>query len=212
MLVSDIARKAKVSRVVVYRCLEKLLDDDLVRHELIGKLKHYTAESPRRLDERMRMVESKSKQVIQQYAKEREKDVPQSTRFLHGPSGIRTAFDDAISHTRKGETFYRYTSEQDLARVNRYLARDYRIRRDKKKLERLVISNARSGVQKRPRLERFVKFIPPDADQFQQNIVQLVYGNRVSIIDLNTEQVVIIENKQLADFQKVIFTLLYKRL
>jgi predicted transcriptional regulator len=210
--VTTIALRASVSRMVVYRCLTQLQQGGLVQQHAKGRRTVYSAESPRKLNTAMSMVEAASTTTIERYAKEREKDVPQSVRFLYGQSGIRTAFDDVITHTTKGDTFYRYTSERDLARVNQYLARDYRDRRDKKKLERLVISNPVSGRQKKSRLERFIKFFPPEADQFEQNIIQLVYGERVSIIDLNTEQVVIIENKQLADFQKVIFKMLYRKL
>jgi len=55
-------------------------------------------------------------------------------------------------------------------------------------------------------------FIPSEISLFDQNIIQLVYGDRVSFIDLNTERVLIIENKALADFQKVIFKQLYDKL
>lgn len=210
--VTDIANATKLPRVTVYRCLEPLLRDGLVEATEVGRRTFYSAGSPRKLTAAMRLTEREGERALAKYLKEREKDVPSSVRFLHGPAGIRAAFDDVISHAKRGETFFRYTSERDLAKVNQYLARDYRERRDKKKLERQVISNAVSGSQKRSRLERFIKFIPEEADQFQQNIIQLVYGKRMSIIDLNTEEVTIIENEQLADFQKVIFTLLYKRL
>ena len=158
------------------------------------------------------MMEEQTEDTVVKYMKIRQKDVPQNIRFLYGPSGIRTAFDDVITHCTKGETFFRYTSEQDLAKVNSYLARDYRIRRDKKKLERMVISNNASGSQKKSRLERFIRYIPAETDQFEQNIIQLVYGKRIAIIDLNKEEVVIIENQQLADFQKTIFKVLYGQL
>lgn len=160
----------------------------------------------------MKLTEQDTAALVAKEMKVREKDVPHHIRFLYGPSGIRAAFDDVITHSKKGDTFFRYTSEKDLQKVNSYLANDYRLRRDKKKLERKVISNAISGSQKKSRLERFIKFIPEESEQFEQNIIELVYGERVSIIDLNTEEVVIIENKKLADFQKVIFKLLYKRL
>ncbi|MCA9356908.1 hypothetical protein H6784_03415 [Candidatus Nomurabacteria bacterium] len=212
LLVATIAIRAKVSRVVVYRCLKELLKNGLIRSNNIGRRTYYSAESIRKLKSVMKLSDQESGQIVERYAKEREKEVPQSIRFLYGPAGIRAAFDDVIIHSDKGDTFYRYTSERDLASVNQYLARDYRERRDKKKLERLVISNQASGKQKKPRLERFIKFIPVEAEQFEQNIIQLVYGDRITIIDLTAEQVVIIENKQLANFHKVIFRLLYKRL
>jgi len=210
--VSLLAKQSKVSRVVVYRCIAKLEADELITRVQIGKRTQYQASSAYKLTEAIRTMEEQAEDAVEKYMQIRQKDTPQNIRFLYGPSGIRAAFDDVISHSKKGETFFRYTSEQDLAKVNRYLARDYRIRRDKKKLERKVISNAVSGAQKRSRLERFIKFIPAETDQFEQNIIQLVYGQRVSIIDLNTEEVVIIENKQLTDFQKTLFKVLYKQL
>jgi DNA-binding transcriptional regulator GbsR (MarR family) len=212
LLVAGIASRAQMPRTVVYRCLEKLEGEQLIKRTALGRRTSYYIDNPRRLKQAVRVFETDSAKVIEDNAKEREKEVPRSIRFLYGPEGIRAAFNDVIAHTPKGDTFYRYTSERDLGQVNSYLASDYRSRRDAKKLERLVISNPVSGGQKKPRLERFIKFIPADKDGFEQNIIQLVYGKRISIIDLTAEQVTIIENEQLANFQKVIFKLLYKRL
>lgn len=212
ILVSHIAKQTHLARMTVYRCLNALARSGLVRKEKVGKRNCYIATGAAALKRVVRIEEAVGEKAIESDLKRFEKNIPRSVRFLRGPEGIRAAFDDVVAHTKRGETFFRYTSEQDLARVNQYLARDYRERRDKKKLERKVISNALSGNQKRSRLERFVKFIPEEADQFQQNIIQLVYGNRISIIDLETEEVTVIENERLAEFQKTIFSLLYKRL
>jgi len=212
LLVTAIAKKCQVSRVVVYRCLEKLLRSGLAVQTIVGKRVLYTAGSPHVLEQIIKVANKKAEQVTAPLIKEREKDVPQNVRFLYGPAGIKAAFDDVVSHCKRGELFFRYTSEQDLAKVNSYLAKDYRIKRDKKKLERLVISNYLSGKQKKSRLERFIRFLPEETEQFEQNIIQLVYGNRISMIDLTTEEVMIVENKRLADFQKSIFRILYKRL
>jgi len=210
--VAGIAAASELPRMTVYRCLDSLISGKLVRSERIGERTFYSVTGAQALQRAVSFADTQHTLVVKGAMKRLEKDVPQSVRFLSGPDGIRAAFDDVVTHAKRGETFFRYTSEQDLAKVNRYLARDYRERRDKKKLERQVISNAASGIQKRSRLERFIKFIPKEADQFEQNIIQLVYGKRVSIIDLETEEVTIIENERLADFQRVIFKLLYKRL
>jgi len=210
--VTQISRETQLPRMTAYRCLEALQRDDLISEIQVGKRTNYTAASPQALAKKVRLVEKQSLSVVAQKKSAYEKDIPGSMRFLYGPAGIKAAFDDVVTHCSREEIFFRYTSEQDLAKVNKYLAHDYRQRRDKKKLERQVISNPGSGEQKQSRLERFIKFIPAEADQFEQNIIQLVYGKRMSIIDLNTEEVTIIENQQLADFQKVIFQLLYKRL
>ncbi len=212
LLVTTIAERAHVTRVAVYRCLPLLLDRGLIRTTRIGRRLYYNAENSRRLQDAITIADTNSGNLLKHYVQRHEKEVPESVRFLQGPSGIRKVFDEVISLTKTGDTFYRYTSERDLNKVNTYLSSTYRTLRDKKKIERLVISNPLSAKQKKSRLERFIKFIPSEADLFEQNIIQLVYNDRLAIIDLNTEQVVIIQNKQLADFQKVIFKLLYKRL
>ncbi len=212
LLVTDLAKETKVSRVVVYRCLTAMLRDKLIEKISLGKRTYYEATSPQKLTELIQLHNTSAEEVASALIKKQTKDVPRHVRFLRGAEGIRAAFDDVIEHAKKGETFFRYTSEKNLEKVNSYLSHDYRKRRDAKKLERKVISNALSGSQKQSRLERFIKFIPVEADQFEHNIIELIYGSRVSIIDLEREEVTIIENQKLADFQKVIFKLLYRQL
>jgi sugar-specific transcriptional regulator TrmB len=212
LLVTAIANHAKVQRMTVYRVLEVLGRDKVVIAAPIGLRTGYSAEHPSVLESLLSCDVVKTEKVIAKLITKREKEVPAYIRFLRGKEGIREAFDDVIAHTPRGALVYRYTSEKDLSEVNAYLAPDYRARRDAKKLERLVISNPLSSAQKRKRLERFIRCIPADADTFDQNIIQFVYGNRVSFIDITTEQVTIIENPALAAFQKVIFNQLYKKL
>ncbi len=210
--VSDIAVATKVSRVVVYRCLDSLATDELVVGVEHGKRTFYTVGSPEALMKAMRLTEAGVSALVEKEQVRKAKEVPAHVRFLYGSEGITQAFNDVVDHMPKGGTVYRYTSEQSVDEVNAYLAPDYRTRRDAKKLERLVISNPLSKAQKRSRLERFIRCIPGDTDIFDQNIIELIYGDRVSFIDVTKKQVTIIENKALADFQKVIFKQLYQKL
>jgi len=177
-----------------------------------GKRHVYEITNPQLIAEAFTAASHKADAGAAKVLLQKEKHFDEQVRFLEGASGIRAAFDDVIAHTPRGDTFYRYTSEKDLAQVNSYLSPDYRARRDAKKLERLVISNPVSGKQKRSRLERFIRYIPADHSLFDQNIIQIIYGDRLLFIDLDTEKVVIIENKTLAEFQKVIFRQLYNSL
>lgn len=135
-----------------------------------------------------------------------------AVRYFEGGSGVTAIFNDAVEHSKRGDTFYRYTSEKNLDAVNSLLPADYRKRRDAKRLERMVISNPESGKRKKNRLERFVKFLGTEKESFHQNAIQLIYGDRIAFIDLNTYKSFVIENKTLAEFQKTIFRALYKRL
>lgn len=212
MTATDICREARLHRPAVYRVLSPLAVRGFVFFTSKKRRKLYHASNPRLIAaafaKTSAAVESAMAKKIVADSLYRQKEI----RFLSGFKGIQEAFDDVIGHMKRGGTFFRYTSEKDLDAVNRYLSKNYRAARDKKRLERMVISNPVSGKRKKPRLERFVKFIPPEIDLFDQNIIQLVYGDRLSFIDLNTERVLIIENKPLADFQTVIFKQLYGKL
>ena len=212
LLTAHIATKAGLDRPEVYRQLPSLIGRGLIKEIPIGKRKGYLALSPRRISEEFLKDAKKVAKFNESLARERVKELPDYMSHFRGASGIRAVFDDVVDRTSKGETFYRYTSEKDLAAVNRYLSPQYRMLRDKKKLERLVISNPLSGSQKRPRLERFIKYIPPETDLFDHNIIQIIYADSLAFINLTKEDAFIIRDKSLAQFQTIIFKQLYKKL
>ena len=212
LLVAEIADEIKKDRPEVYRNIKQLLKHQFIKKITTGKRTFYSAENPRLLGESFSNIVEEASSSMEKLAKKKERALPEHIRYFKGFQGIRAVFDDVIDRTPKGERFYRYTSERDLVATNRYLSPNYRARRDMKKLERLVISNPVSGKQKRPRLERFIKFIPPEFDLFQQNIIQLIYADYLAFINLNTEEAFIIKDPALSSFQKVIFNQLYRRL
>ncbi len=210
LLATDIVRVSSLHRPAAYKGIHELTDSGLLIKTMHGKRVKYVA-APRSHAYELFQNESAALPDVQAAAALSVASVP-SVTHLTGPDGIRAVFDDMLATLRRGETFYRYTSERDLDEVNSYLSSSYRKIRDQKRLERLVISNPESGKRKRSRLERFVKFLGTDAEQFDQNAIQLVYGDKIALIDLNTKQSLIIENATLASFQRTIFKALYKRL
>jgi sugar-specific transcriptional regulator TrmB len=212
MIATRLCESENLHRPAAYRALASLLARHFVFTTQMGRRKLYHAAKPSLIANAFTQTSANISDRMAKLAVADDQYKQKEIRFLSGFKGIQAAFDDVITHMNRGGTFYRYTSEKDLDAVNKYLSKNYRAMRDQKKLERMVISNPISGMRKKPRLERFVKYIPPEIDLFDQNIIQLVYGDRLSFIDLNTERVLIIENKPLADFQKVIFKQLYGKL
>ncbi len=212
MIVSHLARSVKLARQQVYRNLEELIEAGFVTSFIQGKRTLYCAQSSRRIEDAFIAGTESMRRGMRLHRERHEPETLRHLRFFKGFAGVRAVFDDVIERTAKGDTFYRYTSERDLARVNQYLSPSYRARRDRKKLERLVISNPASGRQKKSRLERFIKYIEPEEATFDQNIIQLVYADRLAFINIDTEEAFIIEDAALAAFQKVIFRQLYRKL
>ncbi len=212
LLAAHISKLANIDRPEIYRNLATLLKKGFIKKVRIGKRFYYSTTNPEIIHQAFSNTNEKVEILTESIQKKKMKSVPDHVTYFKGPAGIRAVFDDVIDRMPKGGTFFRYTSERNLEEVNRYLSPDYRLHRDRKRLERLVISNPVSGKAKRSRLERFIRFIPPEKDLFDQNIIQLVYVDSVAFINLNAKDAFIIRDKDLARFQSVIFNLLYKKL
>ena len=210
--VSAIATSTRVHRPAVYRSLAALTKQHVVSEKKFGKRSFFVAENRHRITELFAHEVGKIKRLEKNSAERSRKNSMGAIRYFEGEGSVADVFNDLIQHSKRGDIFYRYTSEKDMSEVNRLLPRDYRLKRDAKRLERLVISNPESGKQKRNRLERFIKYLGSEKESFRQNAIQLIYGHRIAFIDLGTFRAFIIENRALADFQTTIFRALYKRL
>ena len=114
-----------------------------------------------------------------------------------------------VTTLKKGDIFYRISSEKDVDLANTYLPSDYRIKRDAKELERYVIMSETEAQKKKPRLEREVVTIPQDLQIFDDNVTLFIYAHKVAFIEFTTETSIIIENEFIASFLQKIFTLLF---
>ncbi len=132
--------------------------------------------------------------------------------YREGRKGITAVFGDIVTSLGEDETFYRVTSEVDVEKVNTYLPANYRTVRDKKKLQRYVIMSANAAKVKQKRLDRDLVVIPPNTDDFRDNVLMTIYGQKVAYIDFNTETSITIENPMVAEFQKKLFKLAYNSL
>ena len=206
--ISALAQAVHTHRPAIYRALDALVTNGFVSEKKFGKRSYCSAESRAKISQAFGHAQKEVEKLA-------EKDVRESmgtVRYFEGQRCVTAVFNDLVEHSKKGSIFYRYTSEKDLDEVNRLLPPDYRKRRDAKRLERLVISNPESGMRKKQRLERFIKYLGVGKEEFRMNAIQLIYGDRIAFIDLNSYKAFIIENKSLADFQTTIFRALYKRL
>ena len=211
--VSEIAKGIVSFRPIIYKSLSLLQEKGLIGLVVKGKRKQYIAEHPDKIRGIIKDVSIDIEETLPDlediYKSPKNKPV---VKFLEGKKGITYVFADIIDSLKRGDVYYRYSSSKDLERTNSYLPKDYVRNRDNKNLERFVINSQYVESKNTPDLNRNTKVVPPEFDLFDQNIVQLIYGNKVAIIDINTETSFIIENEEFADFQKKIFKLLYSKL
>lgn len=211
--IAGIARNAQVLRPLVYRALPPLIEHGLIGKVPRGKRTYYTALSPHRLEELWEETGKTFREALPKLAEfYATKEERPNVVVLKGRSGIIAVYEDILSTLPRGGIFYRYSSSKEARREGLYVPKNYRARRDAKRLERYVITSKGSAARKSPRLERAIKTIPPSSDLFAYNITELIYGPKIAFVDYNTETAVIVENPIIAKFQERLFKLLYQRL
>ncbi len=211
--ISDIVRKVGLHRPTVYKMLPALIDRGLVSVMPKGKYKVYVAESPEKVERLFTELEDDFNSEIhamhESYSTRGKKPL---VTFSEGDKAIRETFSDVVHSLKKDDVYYRYSSALSLAR-KKFLPKDYRYQRDFKGLERYVITDEASRRNTTiKKLGKKIKFIPNDQDLFGLNVSQIIYGNKVAIIDYNSKTVVTIDNPMIAEFQKRVFKLLYAKL
>lgn len=212
--VSEIARNTGLHRTQVYRLLPGLVDSGFALPVVEGKRTSYLPSSPSKIneayEERQRTYQGAVLQLEEKYRNlERKTNVV----FRKGVEGIRDSYRDIATTLEPGGVFYRISSEVDVERINEhYIPKDYKPERDRKGIGRLIIMSEKTATKKRPKLERETRVISSDMDDFDDDVIFTIYGDKVSFVDFNTETSVVIESKEIAEFQKKVFRLLFKKL
>ena len=210
---THLEKHCKMLRPTVYDTLSSLLARNLIHITPKGKRKLYTAQSPDKLTELFRSIENRFFSHIEDLHKLY--STPQSDKpliaFTQGDQAIRDGFIHLVQSLQKGDVYYRYSPGYELFDKARYLPKKYKDIRDRKQLERYVITNE-DGKTHTEKLGRATKQVPRSFDMFQDRIGVTIYQDKVLIVDYDSESAITITHQKFADFQKKIFKLLYSKM
>jgi sugar-specific transcriptional regulator TrmB len=212
--ITELSNYTTLHRVQLYRLLPNLIESWFVIITKKWNKKYYFPASPTKINDAYLEIQEKNKTCINLLL-EKYNNIDKKPTVIYNEwkKWITSIFNDITESLKKWDIFYRITSEVDTEKINKeYLPPNYREKRDKKELERYVIMSSNAWKNKKQRLERELKIIPKNIDEFQDNILLTIYADKVWFIDFNTETSILIENKQIADFQKKLFKLLFKSL
>lgn len=212
--ITELTTYTSLHRVQIYRLLPFLIESWFVLISFEWKKKYYSPASPQTINDKYKEIQEANKWSINKLLEKYSNlDKKPTVLYNQWKKWITNIFNDIVESLRPGDVFYRVTSETDVEKINsEYLPKDYRDKRDKKDLERYVIMSSNAALKKSPKLERELKVIPSSIDDFEDNVLMTIYANKVWFIDFNTETSILIESKEIADFQKKLFKLLYKSL
>lgn len=210
--IAEIARRTGYHRQMIYRVLPVLTESGLVSSGPVGKRRAYTAESPSHLKSMVDRLANDFESILPSLEELHTSHTDRPVlKFLTGAKGISFIHDDVVRTLKKGDIYYRYSSRKVSTTDSiQYFSESSRLMREKKQLERMLITSESLSRTKEPRLEREVVTIPKGFDLFEDNISKVIYGSKVGVIDYNTETAFIIESAIFANFERKIFELLFR--
>ena len=149
--IARIAGTAGLARPLVYKALPELLEKGLVAKTPRGKRTYYSARSPEKLKELQRVLavslDESLPALSERFALSGERP---SVTYLEGRVGIVAVYEDILETLPQGGVFYRYSSGVGARKHEYYVPKNYRAKRDAKKLERYVITNKQTAARKPP--------------------------------------------------------------
>lgn len=210
--ISDISDISGCNRVQIYGALPRLKEQKLVGETIKWKRKYFFAENPENLENIFYEQKLSFQNTVSLLKEKYEKKITKpELKTFYTSKWIHYIFEDIVNSLEVGDVFYRYSGRKPDS-FKEFLPKSYREKRDKKKLERMVITNDSLKNKKKKRLEREIVSIPKKYDLFEDNVSKIIYGNKVAIIDYNSETSFIVENEKFARFEEKIFKLLFKYL
>jgi len=211
--IAELTKITSLYRMEIYRQLPFLIESGLVIEIPRWKRKTYISASPHKIQDMYQdqkyQIDRHVEKLIEQYAFS---DKKPKVIYQEWKKALAYVFSDIVNSLSEWEVFYRISSEKDVDIANTYLPSNYREKRDKKQLERYVIMSESWAKKKKARLERELVTIPPELDEFEDNISLTIYADKIAYIDFSTETSIIIENKPLVDFHKKMFRIMYMSL
>lgn len=198
--VGAIVRDSHVSYSKIYDVLERLSIKGLVSHVTIGKIKHFNAVEPYRLQDYIQRKEEQlntQKEIIDQIVPSLIKIANNNRRrnsaeIFVGDRGLRTAYEILLSDTSKHEVlryFYPYDEyHYDIA--SPFYARLYQFQKSRQLEERgiSVIEFKKSNHYKQISSEfgvklRFVRFpLPGTMDIFKDRLLIISWSSKIGIL------------------------------
>jgi HTH-type transcriptional regulator, sugar sensing transcriptional regulator len=209
---TQIENGAKIHRPIVYKSIESLLEKGLISVSPTGKRNLFKAEPPEKLESLFKELESKYLSELEDFYSWYEigkSEKPEIT-FNKGRKAVENSYMDIVNTLKKDEKYFRYLSTSPINR-EKYIPKGYREKREKKGLERLIITSKKTYKENK-KLGLHVKVLPENNDFLDDNYGQVIYGNKVAIVDFESEFVTTIKSQKYAKFQEKLFKTLFERL
>ncbi len=182
-----LAKEAEVSSSKVYKILDRLMKKGLVGHVIRGKIKYFTAMSPKRvleyMEEKEKQLEKKKqtiKELIPQLEQEQLTKETQAVIF-DGFKACTNFFRSIIDDLRKDETYYVIGAGYGDVPGLREFFHQHHMRRAKKgiKLKMLANFDTKQNIEPPTKKKAEIRYLP---QYLITNMEIVFYKNKVFIV------------------------------
>lgn len=221
--VTDIAKKSGINRTSCYDVLENLLKMGLISKFKKKKKIYFTAGDPRRLinyldrekEEMAKKIDQKKEQVKEILPELVSKINPQSTKpkvtFYEGEKGMREAYEDTLTSENE---ILAYANVATMHEGLPEFFPEYYTRRTKAHIaiKAIMPDNAasRDRASKDVSEMRQSTFLKEKDQTFTPEVN--IYNDKMLIASWKEKMAIIIESKELADLQRLIYKMLWNSL
>ncbi len=210
--ISEMERTSGLHRPAIYKNLPLLEARGLITKRLVGKRVKYVPSAPDMLIADIEQLKTSIDDSVSDLRAAYEKrGCRPRVQYVEGRAGVRRGIGDVINTLKRGEVYYRYGARNSKTDMERFRPLHFLEDRDKKQLQRFVITSTERAQTYKKDISKLVKTVPQQV-LFDDDIQIIIYANKISIVDFASETGIIIEHKKLANFQRKLFKLLFERL
>lgn len=219
----EISRKTGLNRTTVYDICEALLQKGLISKYKKGASTYFNALDPKHLLTYLdREKEEKAKEIEKQKQKVSSL-LPQlislqniystkpKVQFFEGEKGMREAYEDTLTSK---EIILAYANAETMYEgLPNFFPEYYKRRADKKIFIRAIIPQNKLNKERVAHNQeemRDTRFLPEEEMTFSPEVN--IYNNKILIASWKEKMAILIESKELADLQKLIFNLTWNSL
>ncbi|MDD4983279.1 MAG: helix-turn-helix domain-containing protein [Candidatus ainarchaeum sp.] len=208
-LVNDIAKKAGTYRTYTYEVLKSLKEKGLVSHVIKSGKQYYEVAPPEKWQSILKEKEQKFNKILPELKKIYSITVEKPrTEVYEGKEGLKTVLDDMLK-TKK--TIYVYGNTKKMWQYLQTNFPQFILKRSSLGIKTKIVdvrSKEAEKINTKSKVElREMRFLPK---QYEFSMTTNIYGNKVAMLSFQDEFVgIIIENKSIAESQKVVFDFLW---
>ena len=209
--VQNIAKKANIHRVTTYDILESLITKGLVSQIIKGKKRYFIAVEPEKILDGLKNKEQLFSTLLPELKALQDKAGQKpKVMYFEGREAVWNAFLDRIRHKPELKENLVYGSSEELLTAYPEGYKEFTKERLSKGIKaRIIVERSKSGLWEQKKSKEHIRQVKfwPEGKKFKANTI--IYGDRMLIISWESKLAVIIEDKNNADNQRMLFEMLW---